>query len=105
MPPKTGPGSALKVKFRKLMTPAAVPPYRGGGCSPSHPGPSPTGPTNAPPVESEYRLSHRHPAGHARGIWGEGAAVRDSVNPHQLAAEPQTLGREEMPLEAAGVLV
>jgi hypothetical protein len=38
--------------------------------------------------KGEYRLDHRHPATHTRGIRTKGPAVRSVVNPHQLAGEP-----------------
>ena len=45
-------------------------------------------------LKREYRLGHRHPAVHTRGVRAEGPAVRSAVNPHQLAGEPQALGRK-----------
>src|SRR5215204_3611687 len=55
--------------------------------------------------KSEYRLKHRRPAGQTRGIRSKGAAIRNFGHPHQLAAEPQALGRKEMPLETAGIFM
>ena len=43
----------------------------------------------------EHSLNHRHPTGHARGVRSKASAVRNFENPHELAAEPQPLGRKE----------
>src|SRR5262245_17464720 len=55
--------------------------------------------------EGEYRLDHRHPAVHTSSVRRERPSVGRPVHSHQLAREPQPLGRKEIPLHAAGVLI
>src|ERR1044072_3839213 len=55
--------------------------------------------------KSEDGLKHRRPAGHSRGVRSKGSAIWGFVYPHQLAGHPQTLGRQEIPLETTAVLI
>src|ERR1044071_1535072 len=55
--------------------------------------------------KSQDRLNHRHPAVHTCVIRSKGSGIRRAVHPHQFGVKPQTLGRQEVPLETGGILV
>src|SRR4030095_14810353 len=55
-------------------------------------------------LKSDDRLKHRHPAIQTCGIRREGSAIRNLVNVHHFGGQPEPLGRNGMPFDAAGVL-
>src|SRR5262245_5800757 len=58
-----------------------------------------------PASEGEDGLQHRYPAGHPGGIRSKGPAVRSSLDLEQLCIEPESLGRKEIPLHPAAILM